>query len=68
MEEPVDGLVCDALRIENIPRDQHEVDSVFGCQARESFDGLESSFREKSGIVGLELSEQLADLPVGGVQ
>lgn len=67
IEEAVDSFVSNALSIENIPRHENEINTLFVGQAGESLDSFESSFREEGGFIGLELPKELAYLPVGCV-
>ena len=68
VKQAVDGLVGHALGVEHVTRHQDGIDALIRGQPGQALDGGETGFGQNGGLVGFELPEELADLPVGGVQ
>ena len=68
VEEAVNGLVVHALGIEHVAGHEDSVNALRGGQACQALDYGEPRVGEQGRVIGLKLTELLADLPVGGVQ
>jgi hypothetical protein len=68
VEHAPDGLVRYGLQVEHVARDQHGIDLAFGRDGGQPLDHLETRLEQCRGVVGLELREHAAYLPVRGVE
>ena len=68
VEEPVDGLVGDALCVEHIARHQHGVDALRKGQLCQPLDHGKPGTGQQRCVVSVKLAVLLANLPVGCVQ